>query len=143
MTTLRRFRCDDLFNFNAVNLDYFTETVRAWPPSRHVACFRGSAWLVISALARYFSTCSMRWRHSQTVQSSGSGHGRRYDADHHHCIQLLRACLADQPSVPLLASGRLNHQFVVLAVMTDSLFLKHHTQLGHKLRQRRCCYTKR
>ncbi len=27
MTTLRRFRCDDLFQFNAVNLDYFTETV--------------------------------------------------------------------------------------------------------------------
>lgn len=26
MTTLRRFTCDDLFSFNAVNLDYFTET---------------------------------------------------------------------------------------------------------------------
>lgn len=27
MTTLRRFTCDDLFTFNSVNLDYFTETV--------------------------------------------------------------------------------------------------------------------
>ena len=27
MTTLRRFTCDDLFTFNNVNLDYFTETV--------------------------------------------------------------------------------------------------------------------
>ncbi len=37
MTTLRRFRCDDLFNFNAVNLDYFTETVRTWLLSLHLA----------------------------------------------------------------------------------------------------------
>jgi hypothetical protein len=29
MTTLRRFTCDDLFTFNPVNLDFFTETVRA------------------------------------------------------------------------------------------------------------------
>lgn len=29
MTTIRRFVCNDLFTFNAVNLDYFTETV--WP----------------------------------------------------------------------------------------------------------------
>ena len=44
MTTLRRFRCDDLFNFNAVNLDFFTETVRAWLLSLHrLTC--GSAWL--------------------------------------------------------------------------------------------------
>lgn len=28
MTTIRRFTCDDLFTFNSVNLDYFTETVR-------------------------------------------------------------------------------------------------------------------
>lgn len=28
MTTIRRFACNDLFTFNAVNLDYFTETVR-------------------------------------------------------------------------------------------------------------------
>lgn len=28
MTTLRRFTCDDLFTFNPVNLDFFTETVR-------------------------------------------------------------------------------------------------------------------
>ncbi len=27
MTSMRRFTCSDLFNFNAVNLDYFTETV--------------------------------------------------------------------------------------------------------------------
>lgn len=27
MTTVRRFSCDDLFTFNNVNLDYFTETV--------------------------------------------------------------------------------------------------------------------
>ena len=27
--TTRRFTCDDLFTFNNVNLDYFTETVRA------------------------------------------------------------------------------------------------------------------
>ena len=27
MTTIRRFTCDDLFSFNNVNLDYFTETV--------------------------------------------------------------------------------------------------------------------
>ena len=27
MRTIRRFTCDDLFTFNAVNLDYFTETV--------------------------------------------------------------------------------------------------------------------
>ncbi|EIE19634.1 catalytic subunit of N-acetyltransferase [Coccomyxa subellipsoidea C-169] len=26
MTTLRRFTCDDLFTFNSVNLDFFTET---------------------------------------------------------------------------------------------------------------------
>ena len=29
MTSLRKFTCDDLFNFNAVNLDFFTETVRS------------------------------------------------------------------------------------------------------------------
>ncbi len=29
MTTIRRFTCDDLFSFNNVNLDYFTETVSA------------------------------------------------------------------------------------------------------------------
>lgn len=29
MTTLRRFTCNDLFTFNAVNLDKLTETVRA------------------------------------------------------------------------------------------------------------------
>ena len=28
MTSVRRFTCNDLFEFNAVNLDYFTETVR-------------------------------------------------------------------------------------------------------------------
>lgn len=28
MTSVRRFSCRDLFSFNAVNLDYFTETVR-------------------------------------------------------------------------------------------------------------------
>ena len=28
MTTVRRFTCDDLFNYNNVNLDFFTETVR-------------------------------------------------------------------------------------------------------------------
>lgn len=28
MTTLRRFCCDDLFTFNAINLDPLTETVR-------------------------------------------------------------------------------------------------------------------
>lgn len=28
MTSTRRFTCDDLFRFNGVNLDYFTETVR-------------------------------------------------------------------------------------------------------------------
>lgn len=27
MTSIRRFTCSDLFTFNAVNLDYFTETV--------------------------------------------------------------------------------------------------------------------
>ena len=27
MGTLRRFKADDLLNFNSVNLDYFTETV--------------------------------------------------------------------------------------------------------------------
>jgi len=27
MTSVRRFTCDDLFTFNNVNLDYFTETV--------------------------------------------------------------------------------------------------------------------
>ena len=27
MTCVRRFTCDDLFTFNNVNLDYFTETV--------------------------------------------------------------------------------------------------------------------
>lgn len=27
MRYIRRLTCDDLFNFNAVNLDYFTETV--------------------------------------------------------------------------------------------------------------------
>ena len=27
MTTTKRFTCDDLFNFNGVNLDYYTETV--------------------------------------------------------------------------------------------------------------------
>mmetsp|Transcript_5797 Transcript_5797/g.16570 ORF Transcript_5797/g.16570 Transcript_5797/m.16570 type:complete len:175 (+) Transcript_5797:247-771(+) len=26
MTTMRRFTCDDLFNFNSINLDFFTET---------------------------------------------------------------------------------------------------------------------
>ncbi len=31
MTTLRRFTCDDLFTFNPVNLDFFTETVRRKP----------------------------------------------------------------------------------------------------------------
>ena len=29
MTSIRRFTCNDLFTFNAVNLDYFTETVRS------------------------------------------------------------------------------------------------------------------
>ncbi len=28
MTSTRRFTCNDLFHFNGVNLDYFTETVR-------------------------------------------------------------------------------------------------------------------
>lgn len=28
MTTIRRLTCDDLFNYNNVNLDFFTETVR-------------------------------------------------------------------------------------------------------------------
>ena len=28
MTTIRRFKCEDLFHFNGVNFDYFTETVR-------------------------------------------------------------------------------------------------------------------
>ena len=28
MTSTRRFTCNDLFQFNGVNLDYFTETVR-------------------------------------------------------------------------------------------------------------------
>ena len=31
MTTTRRFTCDDLFTFNGVNLDYYTETVCTGP----------------------------------------------------------------------------------------------------------------
>src|SRR4051794_21785459 len=34
MTSLRRFTCHDLFSFNNINLDYFTETVR------HQACWQ-------------------------------------------------------------------------------------------------------
>jgi hypothetical protein len=29
MTSIRRFTCHDLLHFNNINLDYFTETVRA------------------------------------------------------------------------------------------------------------------
>lgn len=42
MTTIRRFTCDDFFNFNSVNLDYFTETVSTEPQDSHrtyaIAC---------------------------------------------------------------------------------------------------------
>lgn len=37
MTTLRRFTCDDLFTFNPVNLDFFTETVHSFCMARHDA----------------------------------------------------------------------------------------------------------
>lgn len=36
MTTIRRLTCDDLFNYNNVNLDFFTETAR-----RRLCLFRG------------------------------------------------------------------------------------------------------
>ena len=43
MTTIRRFTCDDLFTFNRVNLDYFTETVRAALRAGHPAILNSSA----------------------------------------------------------------------------------------------------
>lgn len=33
MTTIRRFTCDDLFRFNNVNLDWYTETVSTSMPT--------------------------------------------------------------------------------------------------------------
>jgi hypothetical protein len=33
MTSLRRFKCTDLFRFNHINLDHLTETVSAAAPS--------------------------------------------------------------------------------------------------------------
>ena len=38
MTCVRRFTCDDLFTFNNVNLDYFTETVSPLMKSARIAC---------------------------------------------------------------------------------------------------------
>lgn len=43
MTTLRRFCCDDLFTFNAINLDPLTETVRRSPRCNVDCCLNSVA----------------------------------------------------------------------------------------------------
>ncbi len=62
MRHIRRFTCDDLFTFNAVNLDYFTETVRFIPPTDHkcpcisvnIHLSRASSWFIsIAMLMQY------------------------------------------------------------------------------------------
>lgn len=42
MTSTRKFRCEDLFRFNNVNLDVLTETVSGLPPLGPSACPRGT-----------------------------------------------------------------------------------------------------
>lgn len=79
MTTMRRFTCDDLFTFNPINLDFFTETVSciiAFPLK--VANLRKlptSSWLwhvqTRRGLAQHFSQVSHNNRSALRISAFG------------------------------------------------------------------------
>ncbi len=54
MTTTRRFTADDLFRFNNVNLDHYTETVRVPPALSHTIVQFELLFSLHGGLARIF-----------------------------------------------------------------------------------------
>jgi hypothetical protein len=115
MTSLRRFTCSDLFNFNSINLDPLTETVRALCATAqtfeclHQTRFhcRPFAAEPLPALTERCPLCSMlststcsTWQHGRSTARCLGRNNMGYGAPFSSCpiwdaqtLQVLSSCL--------------------------------------------------
>lgn len=75
MTSTRRFTCDDLFQFNGVNLDYFTETVKPAACDTQT-CIEVNLTLVVACSTTYPFTCNI-WQTGQNTAWQHKGQAKR------------------------------------------------------------------